>query len=180
MPFDLGQMLKLQNLAVTHSVLIPDEEVEGTMARSFDEDVEHIFALLDAPTPAISLKRLDIMITSWQIFPDEDIFTGTHDSSRWHKIDSLLTSPKFPALFTVDLFLSLPMVVEQGRAFDHKNFKTKVSEFFKKVLPRLTASRSISLGLDVQVILFGWGDDATGVDDHGEEVVFTDLLTNSS
>ncbi len=48
-----GQMPKLQNLAVTHTVLMPDEEVEITTARTFDEDVEHIFALLDTPTPRL-------------------------------------------------------------------------------------------------------------------------------
>ena len=170
-------MPKLQNLAVTHTVLMPDEEVEITTARTFDEDVEHIYALLDTPTPATALKRLDIMITSWQIFPDKDFFAGLHESSRWHMIDSLLTSPKFPALYTVDLFLSLPMLVEQARTFDQKIFKTKVSDFFKKVLPRLSASKKITLGVDVQVILFGWGDDTAAVDDNGEEVIFTNLLT---
>jgi hypothetical protein len=171
-------MTKLQNLAVTHTVLMPDEEVEITTVQSFDEDVQHIYSLLDTPTPATALKRLDIMITSWQIFPDDDFFTGGHESSRWHLIDSLLTSPKFPALFTVDLFLSLPMLVEHARAFDQKWFKAKVSDFFKQVLPRLTASKTVALGLDVQVILFGCGDpENAAIDDDGEEILFTTLLS---
>ncbi|KAF9483037.1 hypothetical protein BDN70DRAFT_929538 [Pholiota conissans] len=177
--FDFGLMTKLRNLALTHTILMPDEEVEITTARTFDEDVQHIYSLLNTPTPAPALRRVDIMITSWQIFPDDDFFTGLHESSRWHLIDSLLTSPKFPALFEVDIFLSLPTVVEQASNFDQKAFKAKVLEYFKQVLPRLTASKTASIGLDVQVILFGRGDDHVLMDDEfeGEDGVFTTLLT---
>lgn len=161
-PLNLGHLAQIKNLAVTHTVTMPDEGIDLTTSARFDQDVEHIHTLLDTPTTSNSLRTVQLMVTSWQLYPGDNFFGNPPgELSKWHFIDTLLTGPKYPALSVVGLYLTLPVLVDRVESFDQKGFKTKVEEFFKKVLPALAATKRIKFMFEVQVVLFGWGDEQT-------------------